>query len=304
MKALLHATVAMFILTIGSMVQAETIVFKDGIRMTGKIVGVTEGAIRFETSNGVMVVKRDQIERIDYDPTPKAQASPEAAAPEPVPPATPQTAVPEPTYASPVPQKSIAASVIQSAPSSNSLPPQERARTQQVMIAAGYRLAANETEGGPQGSMSLLVPVSDAMSLGGSLGFAHFDNKVKTLSKGDVTVVPVMAQMAMRSPGGVAFTAGMGYAFVSHSLDSEVEALFASYGYSGEERLNGSITAEASLGFTMRTSPRSSFGIAVGYQYLKPKGEATLTELATGVTGTAKFDVELSAPFVRAHLGF
>lgn len=303
MKAILHTTLAVFILTISSIAQAETIVFKDGSRTTGKILGAAGDEIRFETSHGILVVKRDQVERIEYDHTSKAPASPGTPA-APASPASPQTAVPESTYVSPIPQKSIAASVIQSGPGSNSLPPQKRASTQQVLVGAGYRLATDETEGGPQASISLLAPVSDAISLGGSLGFAHFDNKVKTLSMGDVTVVPVMAQMAVRSPGGVAFAAGLGYAFASHGLDSEVEALFASYGYSAEETLKGSFTAEASLGFTTHISRGSSFGIAVGYQYLQPKGEATVTDLTTGATLTADFDVALSAPFIMAQLGF
>ncbi len=277
-----------FVLLIGVMgflhvgpASAETILLKDGSRMTGTIVSAGADSIQFQTPDGVLTIRRERIQSIDYGsaPTPPAPNAAQTAPPQ----------APEATQSAPAPVKADEA---------------EHKASFQFVLEPGFRFSNSEADGGFSGNVAALSRVSPTISVGGSVGIAHFNNKVKTLSKGNVTVIPLMARAVARTRDGLSFAAGLGYAFTDHGLDSDVESALAQLGLSLKEDVQPTFVAEMAFGYMSAPQTTISGGVFFGYQIHEPDVDITLTDLASGGDATVGTDVSFSAPFVRAFLSF
>lgn len=278
-RVLIYLIVAM---TFAGPALAETILLKDGSRMTGTIVGADADSVRFQTPDGVLTIRRERIQSIDYGA--------ETTVPRPVSPpaASPPAATPPP----------------QTVPVETTAPADANSKSFQFILEPGYRFATSEAEGGFSGNVAAMSRITPTVSLGGSVGLAHFNNKVKFLSKGNVTVIPIMAKAVLRTKDGLSFEAGLGYAFTTHNIDPVVETAFALLGYGVEENVDPAILAEAGFGYTSAPQASVSGGIFFGYQIHDPNANGVVTDLTTGGTVTVEGDVSLSAPFVRAFFSF
>ena len=79
-RVFIHLVVAMML---ASPALAETILLKDGSRMTGTILGADADSVRFQTPDGVLTIRRERIQSIDYGTEPPAprSTSPPATSP-------------------------------------------------------------------------------------------------------------------------------------------------------------------------------------------------------------------------------
>lgn len=265
----------------------ETILLKDGSRLTGRIVSADADSMHFETPDGVLTIWRGRIQSIDYG----SQTAPAPVG------TTATESSPAPASAAPAPsQESQGDHPSDSAARQPSRP--------HVFGELGYRFADAEAEGGLMGGLGIFGKPSPTVYLGGSVGVDYFTNKVESLSKGTVTLFPIMGRVMLREPHGFSFCAGIGYVVASHSLDAEVTRIATSLGLGVEENLKGAFGAEISAGYTAESKGRAKGGVFLGYRFHKPGVEATITDLVTGDFVTNSGSVSLSTPFIRGALFF
>ncbi len=281
--------VILSLLVLARQSNAETIYLTDGSRITGRLVSAGADSVRFETPDGLLVIPRQRIQSIDYS----SQGSPAPATP-----VTGEIAQPLPTSTVPTPPTPGTSAAEPEVSSPGGIFP---------FIEGGYQFPGGDAEGGVSASFGFLSRTSQILFLGASVGVSHFNNEVgDAISRGSVTLFPLMGRALLRTPKGISFGAGLGYAPATHHLDSDLQSGLDVLGLGLEESVNGAFCGELSVGFFMPSSSRGKVGggFFVGYRFHEPNTDGTLTDLVTGNFATYEGQASLSTAFVRGFLAF
>jgi hypothetical protein len=263
---------------------SETIYLTDGSRLSGHVTNATADSVRFETPDGSLMVARHRIQRIDYA-TPPAESSPGIS-----------SSRLETTQERPMVEHTaiVASQHTESIPSGRT----------SAFFEGGYGFESDDARGSASGDFGLLDPASPNLFVGGSVGVSRFNNKVNALSKGTVTLFPVLGRILMRAPNGFSLSGGAGYVFASYSMDSDVTSALAYLGFADEEKIKGAFGGEVALGYTGMVGGRPSLGGFIGYRFHEPRMQAKVTNLSTDTWVTVKGDTSFSSPFLRLFFAF
>lgn len=165
----------------------------------------------------------------------------------------------------------------------------------------------DETESGLIGGGQVGVA---GRHLGASFHALHYggSNKVKTLSKGTLSLTPLMFNVFGRIPltedVSLRLGGGASRVQVSHDLDSEVTALFNSLGFLVKEDVKSGLGYQIMAGADFKISKNVSVGADLFYLFFKPELNASLTSMRSGATLAFKDEVKLDTFIGMANIKF
>jgi len=134
--------------------------------------------------------------------------------------------------------------------------------------------------------------------LGMSLNLLHYkkDNKVQTMSEGNIAITPLMFNLFGRIPledvAAIRFGGGASYILVTHKVDSELNALFAPFKL--VEDIDSGVGFQVNGGIDFFFGGHFSFGADIFYIFYKPEGTFSIQNSAGTPLISATADVDLS----------
>lgn len=144
--------------------------------------------------------------------------------------------------------------------------------------------------------------------LGVSFHALHYnaDNKVQTMSKGSLSLTPLLVNAYGRIPLNASVNlrvgGGFGYVIARHEVDSELTALLSGLGFSIKEDLKSGLGYQAMGGVDFKISRNVSVGADLFYLFFKPDLEASLTRNASGASVSFKDGVKLDTVIGMANI--
>lgn len=174
-------------------------------------------------------------------------------------------------------------------------------------LSGGYRADNKELEGGLWGEVARMWNMDRLGSLGLAIGYSKSDNKVRSLSKGDMAIWSFLGRVRFHpspeKPVGVfADVSGGLYGFV-HRLDSDFTSALAANGYSVSEDVRPAFGA--SVGGGVRFGPPNfNFALGVTRHFMRPEATTKATNHNTSTTQTSKQHIDLNSTIIQAAFRF
>ncbi len=174
-------------------------------------------------------------------------------------------------------------------------------------LNGGWRAANKELKSGLWGEVARMWYMDCVGSMGLAVGYSKSDNKIRSLSKGDVTIWSFLGKVRLHTDpekqiGYFGEVSGGVYAFV-HRLDSDVTDALAASGYSASEDV--SPTFGGSVGAGVRYGPPNcNFALGIFRHLMRPESKVTVTNHNTHTTRTSKEHLDLNSTVIQAAFRF
>jgi len=136
-----------------------------------------------------------------------------------------------------------------------------------TLFTIGAGIANKELKQGIFAEFAGMKPIGPKTYLGFSGGYGKSENKVATLSKGDVKALPLLlrfrAETSREAPIGWFLDLGAGYCLFKHTLDSELKNILSQNNFDLEEDISNAFIWTTGVGVRYRAS--SGFDLSLGF---------------------------------------
>lgn len=170
-----------------------------------------------------------------------------------------------------------------------------------VGLQVGTKLSNTETESGLYLGVDYLKPITPLFSAGFGAGYSKVRNEVETMSKGEVTMVPVFTKVRLMSDQSdpfVSIEGGLGHYLFDHTLSPETVQIFYVNSIHVEEKLEDTLGGFVGVGFNFFRRPNAGFGMNIQHHVVKPNLKVKVRSLINGAVARARERVDLSTTVV------